>query len=148
MGLIERGGEEYAKLGTPNNTGTRILCVSGAVPEPGYFEVEVGKVTMGELIDMCGGLKEGRSVKAVIPGGSSAKVLRGDETFMIKKDGKDVEIGIMDIPMDFDTLAACGSMAGSGGARRELRERASAYSRVNTSVACAPCRTRSRSSGR
>ena len=48
--------------------------------KPGYFEVEVGKVTMGEVInDMCGGLKEGRELKAVIPGGSSAKVLRADE---------------------------------------------------------------------
>ena len=71
---------------------------------------------MGELInDLCGGLKEGRKLKAIIPGGSSAKVLRADETFKIKKDGEEVEIGIMDIPMDFDTLAACGSMAGSGG---------------------------------
>src|SRR6478736_1389260 len=111
--IIAMGGEAYAKLGTPNNTGTRILCVSGDVQKPGYFEVEVGKVTMGEVInDLCGGLKPGRSLKAIIPGGSSAKVLRADERFKLK-DGR--EIGIMDIPMDFDTMAACGSMAGSGG---------------------------------
>jgi len=111
--ILEMGGEEYAKLGTPNNTGTRILCVSGDVQKPGYFEVEVGKVTMGEVInDLCGGLKPGRTLKAIIPGGSSAKVLRADETFKLK-DGR--ELGIMDIPMDFDTMAACGSMAGSGG---------------------------------
>ncbi len=111
--IIEMGGEAYAKLGTPNNTGTRILCVSGDVQNPGYFEVEVGKVTMGEVInDLCGGLKPGRKLKAIIPGGSSAKVLRGDETFKLK-DGR--ELTIMDIPMDFDTMAACGSMAGSGG---------------------------------
>ncbi len=111
--IIAMGGAEYAKLGTPNNTGTRILCVSGDVQRPGYFEVEVGKVTMGEVInDLCGGLKPGRKLKAIIPGGSSAKVLRGDEKFKLK-DGR--EIGIMDIPMDFDTMAACGSMAGSGG---------------------------------
>jgi len=111
--IIQMGGAEYAKLGTPNNTGTRILCVSGDVQRPGYFEVEVGKVTMGEVIDvLCGGLKPGRKLKAIIPGGSSAKVLRADETFKLK-DGR--EIGIMDIPMDFDTMAACGSMAGSGG---------------------------------
>lgn len=114
--ILEMGGEEYAKLGTPNNTGTRILCVSGDVQEPGYFEIQVGKVTLGEVIhNMCGGLKPGRKIQAVIPGGSSAKVLRGGETFKIKKDGEEVEIGIEDIPMDFDTLAACGSMAGSGG---------------------------------
>jgi len=111
--IIEMGGEEYAKLGTPNNTGTRILCVSGDVQKPGYFEVQVGKVTMGEVInDLCGGLKPGRKLKAIIPGGSSAKVLRADEVFKLK-DGR--ELGIMDIPMDFDTMAACGSMAGSGG---------------------------------
>jgi NADH-quinone oxidoreductase subunit F len=111
--ILEMGGEEYAKLGTPNNTGTRILCVSGDVVKPGYYEVQVGKVTMGEVIDvLCGGLKPGRKLKAIIPGGSSAKVLRADEKFKLK-DGR--EIGIMDIPMDFDTMAACGSMAGSGG---------------------------------
>ncbi len=111
--IIAMGGAEYAKLGTPNNTGTRILCVSGDVQRPGYFEVEVGKVTMGEVInDMCGGMKSGRTLKAIIPGGSSAKVLRADEKFKLK-DGR--ELGIMDIPMDFDTMAACGSMAGSGG---------------------------------
>ena len=111
--ILEMGGEEYAKLGTPNNTGTRILCVSGDVQKPGYFEVQVGKVTMGEVINvLCGGLKPGRKLKAIIPGGSSAKVLRADETFKLK-DGR--ELTVMDIPMDFDTMAACGSMAGSGG---------------------------------
>jgi NADH-quinone oxidoreductase subunit F len=114
--ILEAGGEEWSKIGTPNNTGTRILCVSGDVRKPGYFEVEVGKVTMGELInDMCGGLKEGRSLKAVIPGGSSAKVLRADEVFTVGRGDDARELTIWDIPMDFDTLAACGSMAGSGG---------------------------------
>jgi NADH-quinone oxidoreductase subunit F len=114
--IIAMGGEGYAQLGTPNNTGTRILCVSGDVQKPGYFEVQVGKVTMGELIhEICGGLKPGRTIQAVIPGGSSAKVLRGGETFKVKRGGEMVEIGLEDIPMDFDTLAACGSMAGSGG---------------------------------
>ena len=111
--ILQMGGAEYAKLGTPNNTGTRILCVSGDVQKPGYYEVQVGKVTMGEVInDLCGGLKPGRKLKAIIPGGSSAKVLRADEKFKLK-DGR--ELTIMDIPMDFDTMAACGTMAGSGG---------------------------------
>ncbi len=114
--ILEMGGEAYARLGTPRNTGTRILCVSGDIKKPGYFEVEVGKVTLGELIyDICGGLKEGRKLKAVIPGGSSAKVLRADERFIINQGDEKVEIGVEDIPMDFDTLMACGSMAGSGG---------------------------------
>ncbi len=115
--ILEVGGAEYAKLGTPRNTGTRILCVSGDVVKPGYYEVQVGKVTMGEVIhDLCGGLKPGRTLKAIIPGGSSAKVLRADERFKLKQpDGSMKEIGVEDIPMDFDTIAACGSMAGSGG---------------------------------
>jgi len=114
--ILEVGGEEWSKIGTPNNTGTRILCVSGDVKKPGYYEVEVGTVTMGELInDICGGLKEGRSLKAVIPGGSSAKVLRADEVFTVGRGDDARKLTIWDIPMDFDTLAACGSMAGSGG---------------------------------
>ncbi|MCH1409202.1 MAG: NADH-quinone oxidoreductase subunit NuoF [Verrucomicrobiales bacterium] len=114
--ILEVGGEEWSRIGTPNNTGTRILCVSGDVKKPGYYEVEVGSVTMGELInDLCGGLKEGRSLKAVIPGGSSAKVLRADEVFTVGRGDDTRELTIWDIPMDFDTLAACGSMAGSGG---------------------------------
>src|SRR5438045_2175919 len=118
--IIAMGGANYAQLGRPNNTGTRIVCVSGDVERPGYFEIEVGKVTMGQLIyDMAGGMKWGRRLKAVIPGGSSAKVLRADERFKIKQkqpDGStiDVEMLIDELPMDFDTLAAAGSMAGSG----------------------------------
>jgi NADH-quinone oxidoreductase subunit F len=114
--IIEMGGEAYSKLGTPRNTGTRILCVSGDVQKPGYYEVQVGKITLGEVIDeLCGGMKKGRKLKAVIPGGSSSKVLRADERFTIKQGDEEKEIGLLDIPMDFDTMAACGSMAGSGG---------------------------------
>jgi NADH-quinone oxidoreductase subunit F len=115
--IIAMGGDEYAKLGVARNTGTRILCVSGDVKKPGYFEVEVGKVTMRELLyDMCGGPKDGREFKAVIPGGSSSKILRCDETYKLKQpDGSTKDFGFWDIQMDFDTLAACGSMAGSGG---------------------------------
>jgi NADH-quinone oxidoreductase subunit F len=71
--IVLMGGSEYAKLGTPNNTGTRIVSVSGHVRKPGYFEVEVGKATLGELIfheNFGGGLREGRKLFAVIPGGS------------------------------------------------------------------------------
>ena len=119
--IIAMGGAKYAQLGRTNNTGTRIVCVSGDVQRPGYFEIELGAVTMGQLIyDMAGGLKEGRTLKAVIPGGSSAKVLRADERFKLKErqaDGStiDREMSLFEIPMDFDSLAAAGSMAGSGG---------------------------------
>lgn len=114
--IIEMGGETYAKLGVERNTGTRILCVSGDIKKPGYYEVEVGKITMGELLnDICGGPKDGRKFKAVIPGGSSSKILRCDERFTIGRGEDAKEIGFDEIQMDFDTLAACGSMAGSGG---------------------------------
>ena len=143
--LAMGGGAEYAKLGKPGNTGTRLLCVSGDVVRPGYYEVEVGHVTMGELIyDICGGLKEGRKLKAVIPGGSSAKVLKAGEKYKIK----DREISLEDLPMDFDTLAAAGSMAGSGGVivMDDSRDMVETLNNINEFYAhescgqCTPCR--------
>ncbi len=115
--IVEVGGDAYAKIGTPNNSGTRLLCVSGHVQKPGYYEYEVGKITMGELLnEVCGGPLPGRKFKAVIPGGSSAKILKFGETFTLKnKDGTSRTLTVEDIPMDFDTLAACGTMGGSGG---------------------------------
>ena len=151
--IVNMGGAEFAKIGRPNNTGTRVLCVSGDVEKPGNFEVEVGSITMGELIEMCGGMKEGRKLKAVIPGGSSAKILRADERFKIKEKGPDgqtvdKEIGLEDIIMDFDTLAAVGSMAGSGGVivMDETRDMVWALNNINEFYAhescgqCTPCR--------
>jgi NADH-quinone oxidoreductase subunit F len=148
--ILEMGGAEYAKLGMPRNNGTRIVCVSGDVVKPGYFEIQVGKVTMGEVInDMCGGLKPGRKLKAIIPGGSSAKVLRADEVFKLKQpDGSIKELTIWDIPMDFDTIAQCGSMAGSGGViiMDDTRSMAWVLNNLNNFYAhescgqCTPCR--------
>jgi len=120
--IAAMGGAEYAKLGTPNNTGTRIVSISGHVKRPGYYEIEVGKVTIGELINdpaFGGGLREGRKLKAVIPGGSSAKVFKAGEKFKIKRkgpDGKDAEqeLDMLALPYDFDSLIAAGSMSGSG----------------------------------
>lgn len=152
--IIAMGGANYAQLGRPNNTGTRIVCVSGDVQRPGYFEIEVGAVTMGQLIyDMAGGLKDGRTLKAVIPGGSSAKVLRADERFKIKEkqdDGSTLEreMSIFEIPMDFDSLAAAGSMAGSGGVivLDDSRDMVWVLNNINEFYAhescgqCTPCR--------
>ena len=114
------GGEAYSKIGTPNNTGTRIFCVSGHVRRPGYYEFEVGKITLGQLLnEVCGGPRPGRKFKAVIPGGSSAKVLKFGERYKGKRkvgtEMGDYDWGIEDIPMDFDSLAMIGSMGGSGG---------------------------------
>ena len=152
--IIAMGGAKYARLGRPNNTGTRIVCVSGDVQRPGYFEIEVGAVTMGQLIyDMAGGLRFGRTLKAVIPGGTSAKVLRADERFKLKEkqpDGSTIEreMSIDELPMDFDSLAAAGSMAGSGGVivLDDTRDMVWALNNINEFYAhescgqCTPCR--------
>ncbi len=115
--IMEMGGDKFSKIGIPNNTGTRIWCVSGQVQKPGYYEFECGALTLGEMIyDVCGGLLPGRRLKAVIPGGSSAKVLRADERFKgTLKDGTEFDWGINDVPLDFDSPMAVGSMSGSGG---------------------------------
>jgi len=120
--IVTMGGAVFARMGTPNNTGTRIVSVSGHVKRPGYYEVEIGKVTIGQLINdpaFGGGLREGRKLKAIIPGGSSAKVFKAGEKFKLKRkgpDGKDAEqeVDMLDLPYDFDSLIAAGSMSGSG----------------------------------
>ena len=120
--IVNMGASEYAKLGTPNNTGTRIVSLSGDVKRPGYFEIEVGKVTIGELINdpaFGGGLRDGRKLKAIIPGGSSSKILKAGETFKLNRKGPDgqmakVDVPLLDIPYDFDSLMAAGTMSGSG----------------------------------
>jgi len=120
--IVNMGSAEYAKLGTPNNTGTRIVSLSGDVRQPGYFEIEVGKVTLGQLImdpNFGGGLKPGRTLKAIVPGGSSSKVLKAGEVFKLNRKGPDgqmtkVDVPLMDLPYDFDSLQGAGTMSGSG----------------------------------
>lgn len=114
--IVEMGGKEYANIGRPNNTGTRIWCLSGHVKNPGYFELETGAFTYGDLINKFGGgLRDGRSLQAVIPGGSSAKVFRAGERFQGQlKNGEKFDWGVDDIPLDFDGPMAAGSMSGSG----------------------------------
>lgn len=99
--IIRHGSEWFRSLGVQGSFGTRIMSVSGAVKRPGYYEIEMGKITMRQLIDdVCGGTKSGRPVKAVIPGGSSMPMLPADK---------------LDVTLDFDAIQAAGSMAGSGG---------------------------------
>ncbi len=119
--IVTMGAAEYAKLGTPNNTGTRIVSLSGDVKRPGYYEIQVGRVTLGELIfheNFGGGLRSGRSLKAVIPGGSSSKVLKAGEVFKLNRKGADgqmtkVDVPMLDLPYDFDSLQGAGTMSGS-----------------------------------
>jgi NADH-quinone oxidoreductase subunit F len=114
--IVAMGGKAYAEIGRPGNTGTRIWCLSGMVRNPGYYELENGRHTYGDLIHkMGGGLLEGRYLQAVIPGGSSAKVWRAGERFTGKlKNGEAFDWGIEDVPLDFDGPMAAGSMSGSG----------------------------------
>src|SRR5215207_8463973 len=106
--IVAMGAGEFAKLGTPNNTGTRIVSLSGDVRRPGYYEIEVGKVTLGELIhheNFGQGLPEPepggapRKLKAIIPGGSSAKVLKAGETFKLNRKGADGQMAKADVPL-------------------------------------------------
>ena len=98
--IFRKGAAEYAGIGSENQGGTRLFCVSGHVVRPGVYEAPV-TVTLRELIeDFAGGVRDGKQLKAVIPGGISAKILKADE---------------IDTAMDFDSLRAAGTMAGSGG---------------------------------
>ena len=98
--IILEGGEAYANRGTPKNGGTRLLCVSGHVNKPGIYEIPLGMNMKKFIYEVAGGIRGGKKIKAVIPGGSSCPLLKADE---------------IDIPMDYDSLAKAGSMLGSGG---------------------------------
>jgi NADH-quinone oxidoreductase subunit F len=98
--ILAEGAQRFASIGTAKQGGTRLFSVCGHVRRPGVYEASVS-VTLRELIEHhARGVPDGRSLKAVIPGGISAKVLTADE---------------IDVPMDFDSLMAAGTMAGSGG---------------------------------
>jgi NADH-quinone oxidoreductase subunit F len=99
--IFRNGAEWYAGLGTPKNGGTRLTCVSGHVNKPGVYELPMGFPMMRLIDEVCGGMRNGKKLKAVIPGGSSSPVLRAEEC--------------TDILLDFDSIAKAKSMAGSGG---------------------------------
>jgi NADH-quinone oxidoreductase subunit F len=97
--LLAIGSEAYLKLGKPNNGGTKIFSVSGDVTYPGNYEIPLG-TPIAELLKLAGGVRNGKQLKAVIPGGSSAPVLPSNI--------------MMDITMDYDAISKAGSMLGSG----------------------------------
>lgn len=111
------GGDEFASTGAKRSPGTRIIGVSGDVKKPGFYEIISGSLTFGELLnDVCGGAKDGRTLKAIIPGGSSSKVMRCDEVLTERNpDGSLRRMSIFDVALDIDSIAAHGSMSGSGG---------------------------------
>ena len=97
--IIRNGGESYLAVGKPNNGGTKIFSISGDVERPGNYEIPMG-TPFSKLLELAGGVKGGRKLKAVIPGGSSAPVLPANI--------------MMDCTMDYDSIAKAGSMLGSG----------------------------------
>jgi NADH-quinone oxidoreductase subunit F len=100
--IIERGAEWFSKIGREKNTGPKLYCLSGHVKSPGVYEAPLGIELMLLVDEMGGGLwREGRNLKAVVPGGASAPVLTAEEC--------------RDVPMDFDSLIARKTMLGSAG---------------------------------
>ncbi len=98
--IIINGSEWFAKLGCAKNGGNRVFCVSGYVKKPGIYELPAGTTLREIIYEHAGGIRDGHQLKAVIPGGISAAILTANE---------------IDVKMDFDSLKAIGSMAGSGG---------------------------------
>ena len=131
--ILRNGAEQFASMGSERQGGTRLFCVSGHVVRPGVYEASVG-VTLRDLIEnYAGGVHDGNKLKAVIPGGISAKILTADE---------------IDVAMDFDSLRAAGTMAGSGGVivmdettcMIEALESAARFFADESCGQCSPCR--------
>jgi len=131
--ILREGAERFASMGTPRQGGTRLFSVCGHVKRPGVYEAPVS-VTLRELIDnYAEGVRDDRKLKAVIPGGLSAKVLTAAE---------------IDVHMDFDSLMAAGSMAGSGGVivmdettcMLEALQTAARFFAHESCGQCSPCR--------
>ena len=99
--IINHGGNAFSKTGTPKNPGTRLISISGHIAKPGVYEIEAGYPWAKFIYDDCGGVPDGKGLKAVIPGGISTKVLTGAEIESLCLDNQEVE--------------AAGSSLGSGG---------------------------------
>ncbi|NDU91042.1 MAG: NADH-quinone oxidoreductase subunit NuoF [Ferrovum sp.] len=131
--IILNGGEAFLELGKPNNGGTKLFSVSGHVTRPGNYEVPLG-TPFAKLLEMAGGMRDGRKIKAVIPGGSSMPVLPGE--IMMQTD------------MDYDSIAKAGSMLGSGAVivmdetvcMVRALERLSYFYHEESCGQCTPCR--------
>ena len=131
--IIRNGGQAYLECGKPNNGGTKIYSVSGDVNLPGNYEVPMG-TPFSKLLELAGGVRTGRKLKAVIPGGSSSPVLPADI--------------MMECTMDYDSISKAGSMLGSGAVivmddSRDMVEsllRLSYFYQHESCGQCTPCR--------
>ncbi len=97
--ILKNGGQWFLELGKPNNGGNKLFCVSGHVNNPANFEIPMG-TPFKDLLEMAGGVLDGKKLKAVIPGGSSTPVLTAETA--------------MAMDMDYDSIAKAGSMLGAG----------------------------------
>lgn len=131
--ILEKGGSWFADLGKPNNGGTKLFSVSGHVNKPGNYEVPMG-TSFKDLLELAGGVRDGRTLKAVIPGGSSVPVLPGEV--------------MMELDMDYDSIAGAGSMLGAGSVivmdettdMVDVLERLSYFYYEESCGQCTPCR--------
>ena len=131
--IIRNGAQWFVDIGSKNNAGTKIFCLSGHVEKPGNYEVALG-IPFAELLEMAGGVRGGKELKAVIPGGSSSKVLPAE--------------AVMKVNMDFDSLSSVGSMLGSGAvivmdedtSMIEVLERIAYFYYEESCGQCTPCR--------
>jgi NADH-quinone oxidoreductase subunit F len=99
--IIERGAAAYFAMGTEKSKGTKLFSVSGHITRPGVYEVEMGSPFKKFLEEDCGGVPNGKKLKGVIPGGASMPVLKPEE--------------IEKVNLDYESVAAAGSLLGSGG---------------------------------
>ena len=97
--IVNEGAQKYASLGTEKSKGTKLVSVSGHVKKPGNYEVELGTPTSELIYNLAGGIQNNNKLKAFIPGGSSVPMLPADQ---------------VDVPYDYESLAAAGTMLGSG----------------------------------
>jgi len=131
--IVRNGAEWFMSLGKPNNGGCKIFSVSGHVANPGNHEIRLG-TPFSELLAMCGGMRNGRKIKGVIPGGSSMPVLPGD-----------VMLGLT---MDYDAIQKAGSGLGSGAVivmddttcMVRACQRISQFYKAESCGQCTPCR--------
>lgn len=99
--ILQQGGEAYRRWGTEKSPGTKLFSVSGHVKKPGVYEVALGYPLKDFLMNECGGIAGTGRLKAVIPGGSSVPILTAEEAWSVN--------------LDYESLAAKGTMLGSGG---------------------------------
>jgi NADH-quinone oxidoreductase subunit F len=111
--IVNMGGDEYAKIGIGRSTGTKLISASGNINKPGVYEIEMG-ITVNEFLysdEYCGGIQDGRNLKAIVPGGSSVPILPAN--LILKTAAGEERL------MTYESLSdggfATGSMLGSGG---------------------------------